>query len=89
MNTFATLLLAFPFYLAIKGRLTDYIALAKPDASSNAANSQLSNTGIHAMNIDSVPAVNLAGSTHSTDLQNTAHAVSGIFGDMATVAELT
>jgi hypothetical protein len=30
LNTFAALLLAFPFYLAIKGRLASYIALAKP-----------------------------------------------------------
>ena len=37
MNTFATLLLAFPFYLAVKGRLATYVALAKPDASSGAA----------------------------------------------------
>lgn len=43
MNTFATLLLAYPFYLAIKGRLTNYIALAKPDASSTqGANAQTS-----------------------------------------------
>ena len=30
MNTFAVVLLAFPFYLAVKGRLAGYIALAKP-----------------------------------------------------------
>jgi hypothetical protein len=30
LNTFAALLLAFPFYLAIKGKLASYIALAKP-----------------------------------------------------------
>jgi hypothetical protein len=29
MNTFATLLLAFPFYLAVNGRLTAYTALVK------------------------------------------------------------
>lgn len=40
MNTFATLLLAFPFYLAIKGKLATYIALAKPDASSAVASTQ-------------------------------------------------
>lgn len=30
LNTFAAVLLAFPFYLAQKGRLTTYVALAKP-----------------------------------------------------------
>ena len=32
MNAFAALLLGFPFYLAIKGELSGYIALAKPSA---------------------------------------------------------
>lgn len=32
LNTFAAVLLAFPFYLAQKGRLTAYAALAKPSA---------------------------------------------------------
>ena len=40
-NTFAALLLAFPFYLAQKGRLATYVNLAKPGA--NTAN--VSNTG--------------------------------------------
>lgn len=30
LNTFAVVLLAFPFYLAQKGRLVGYIDLAKP-----------------------------------------------------------
>lgn len=30
MNTFAVLLLAFPFYLAVNGRLVAYINLVKP-----------------------------------------------------------
>ena len=32
LNTFAVVLLAFPFYLAQKGRLANYINLAKPTA---------------------------------------------------------
>lgn len=32
MNTFAFLLLAFPFYLTVNGKLATYIALAKPSA---------------------------------------------------------
>lgn len=38
MNTFAALLLAYPFYLAIHGRLSAYVALAKADASSTQGN---------------------------------------------------
>lgn len=89
MNTFATLLLAFPFYLAVKGRLADYIALARPDASSSAANSQASNssTGINAMSVGTAPASTTGGAT-SADLQNTANTVSSIFGDMAAAASL-
>lgn len=33
MNTFAVILLAFPLYLAVKGRLAAYVELAKPGAS--------------------------------------------------------
>lgn len=36
MNTFAVVLLAFPFYLAIKGRLAYYVTLAKPSNASAA-----------------------------------------------------
>jgi hypothetical protein len=36
MNTFATLLLAFPFYLAISGRLTAYTALVNASATAAA-----------------------------------------------------
>jgi hypothetical protein len=32
MNTFALILLAFPFYLAVKGRLTAYTGLATGSA---------------------------------------------------------
>jgi hypothetical protein len=34
MNTFAVVLLAFPFYLAVKGRLAAYVNLAKPASGS-------------------------------------------------------
>jgi len=36
INTFAVVLLAFPFYLAQKGRLVGYIDLAKPGAENTA-----------------------------------------------------
>jgi hypothetical protein len=35
MNTFAAILLAWPFYLAIKGKLATYVGFAKPAASGN------------------------------------------------------
>lgn len=38
INTFAVILLAFPFYLAQKGRLAAYINLAKPSQGSASAN---------------------------------------------------
>jgi hypothetical protein len=37
LNTFAVILLAFPFYLAQKGRLAAYVNLAKPSAKSTAS----------------------------------------------------
>ena len=40
MNTFATLLLAFPFYLAVNGRLVTYLNLVK--ATTNTAGTQSS-----------------------------------------------
>lgn len=45
MSTFSLLLLAWPFYLAVHGRLADYVALAKPSqapASATASNNQAS-----------------------------------------------
>lgn len=38
INTFAVILLAFPFYLAQKGRLASYINLAKPSQGTSNAN---------------------------------------------------
>lgn len=72
MNTFAVLLLAFPFYLATKGRLSAYIALAKPDASSNGA-SQAATTAAPG-----------ASSVSSSDYSN----VVSIFKNTAMVASL-
>ena len=37
LNTFAVILLAFPFYLAVKGRLAAYINLAKPGTATASA----------------------------------------------------
>lgn len=45
-NTFAALLLAFPFYLAQKGKLAKYIDLAKPGQNS----ATVQNSGAAALN---------------------------------------
>lgn len=73
MNTFAALLLAFPFYLATKGRLASYIALAKPDATSNS--SAQASTGSAAASTSSLS---------SSDYSN----VVSIFKNVGTVASL-
>lgn len=52
MNAFALLLLAFPFYLMTKGRLTVYIALASSKAAAPAAGSASAST--QSLNIPSV-----------------------------------
>lgn len=87
MNTFATLLLAYPFYLMVKGKLPGYIALAKPDAGSSAANSQAAVSTPSAspmtMTANAAPA---APAAPSTDLASTMSNVAHIFGDVATVA---
>jgi hypothetical protein len=53
MNTFAVVLLAFPFYLATKGKLAQYVALAKatpgtPAAGVTASTPPPSTTGVPA-----------------------------------------
>lgn len=40
LNTFAVVLLAFPFYLAQKGRLVGYIDLAKPTTKATASTAE-------------------------------------------------
>lgn len=92
MNTFATLLLAFPFYLAIKGKLAPYIALAKPDASSSAANSQASaatptanGLGMSATPSTSSPS---AAVPSVADMQNVVSNVTHIFANVAEITSL-
>lgn len=77
MNTFATLLLAFPFYLAIKGKLAGYVALAKPGASSGAASSQTSNSD-----------ASQNTTTQAPKLADTVQSVAHIFGDVAAMASV-
>lgn len=73
MNTFAVLLLAFPFYLAVNGKLADYIALAKPDASSNSG-APAATTGT----------ASASSPVSSSDMSN----VVSIFKNVGTLAEL-
>ena len=44
MNTFAAILLAWPFYLAIKGKLSTYVAFAKPGSAANTTTSSTAAT---------------------------------------------
>jgi hypothetical protein len=80
MNTFATLLLAFPFYLAIKGKLAGYVGLAKTSASSSVATSQAPLSGA------TVSSTTPATATQSTAdvMQNVSH----IFETVATLASV-
>jgi hypothetical protein len=92
VNTFATLLLAFPFYLAIKGKLATYITLAKP-ASGSAANAQASTASAPTANALGTTAVNTAPATtaalpSSTDMSSVVSNVTHIFGDVASITEL-
>jgi hypothetical protein len=93
MNTFATLLLAFPFYLAIKGKLANYISLAKPDASSSAASSQSSTNALPTLSGVNTSGANTSAPTNagsnSVAAANTANTVTGIFSDVAAAASLS
>ncbi len=93
MNTFATLLLAFPFYLAIKGKLASYVALAKPDASSGAASSQVSASNTPSASgltmtpsAPSAPAASVA--PNPTGMASVVSNVTHIFGDVAAIASV-
>lgn len=89
MNTFATLLLAFPFYLAIKGKLSSYIALAKPDASSSVADSQpsVSAPAANALSMTGNPTTAApANPVANNDLANTMSNVTHIFANVADIA---
>lgn len=88
MNTFATLLLAFPFYLAIKGKLTGYVALAKPDASSGAATSQNTSTGAPSSSASSNSASSTSSISTTPNLASTVQNVAHIFGDVAAMASV-
>ena len=76
MNTFAVILLAFPFYLAVKGRLAGYIALAKPTA---AAPSPA--PSVAAATPAPAPAASSAGSPAPQTLTDAMAAVSGAFAN--------
>jgi hypothetical protein len=79
MNTFATLLLAFPFYLAVKGKLAGYVGLAKTSAGSSVATSQASSTGA------TVSSTTPAATQSTADvMQNVSH----IFETVATIASV-
>lgn len=60
MNTFAAILLAWPFYLAIKGKLVTYVAFAKP---SSAANTTTTNTAATSAAVPSTTATTATGTT--------------------------
>ena len=64
MNAFSLIMLAWPLYLAVNGKLADYVSLAKPGAhtasgqdagktgtAANAADSGSSDTAYKAMNM--------------------------------------
>jgi len=90
MNTFATLLLAFPFYLAMKGKLASYIALAKPDASSGTVSQASTSTptanGLGMVSTPSAPSAPAAPTT--SDMASMVSNVTHIFGDVAAIASL-
>jgi hypothetical protein len=95
VNTFATLLLAFPFYLAIKGKLSTYIALAKPDASSSAATASTATSSPTANGMTMAPttgnataAASNAVASSTSDFNSTVANVSHIFANVATIADL-
>lgn len=68
MNTFATLLLAYPFYLAVKGRLADYVALAKPGSAATASTAATTQNSTAAASSSSAPpAASAAASASSSN----------------------
>lgn len=91
MNTFATLLLAFPFYLAMKGKLSTYIALAKPDSGAASSQTAANTPSASGMNMNATPtasAPNNATAAASSDTSSVIQNVTHIFGDVATIASV-
>jgi hypothetical protein len=83
MNAFAALLLGFPFYLAVKGRLSGYVALAKPSSPvSNGTGEPVASTSSASekpVQPDNSAAVSSSASSSNADLLSNA----GTFAEIA------
>jgi hypothetical protein len=89
MNTFAALLLAFPFYLAVNGKLADYVALAKPSATKSAAGTNDAVTAQQASGAGKTAAVAPnSAANNSADISAPENKVAGYLGTANTIMEL-
>lgn len=68
MNTFAVVLLAFPFYLAQKGRLAAYVELAKPSNAQASDGSVAQSSGTPAQSNSNFGLADLASLPALTEL---------------------
>ena len=76
MKAFSALLLAFPFYLAMHGRLAAYIALAKPNGGNAVASGAATPVANNAAGVAAANAATQAGTV--TDLSLFVYDLTGL-----------
>lgn len=83
LNTFAAVMLAFPFYLAQKGKLTTYVNLAKPSTSTTTQANTTTGTANPTATSTTHPTANAPAGGSSTSNADTAQNVASAFSSFS------